>query len=214
MPRFSCPVCGSCWLPTLKLMLQHVSRIHASSPSFSATCGLDGCLRTYTNNRSYQRHVKKMHSHYLNTAATPNNTALVDTPELDDYPEYSDYCDHPDYECEQPIPNNSSTAELEKKQQRAKWILKIRETNMLTQCCTENLLNDISEICTNIVEDLKSDIMQKLYSAPITIPSAAIKEISETCDSEIYRQPFVGLETQYKQLQFYRNHLNYVVRKY
>ena len=85
---------------------------------------------------------------------------------------------------------------------------------MLTQCCTENLLSDISDICTNIVKDSKSDIMQMLYSAPITIASAAIKEISEACDNKIYGQPFVGPETQYKQLQFYRNHLNYVLRKY
>lgn len=84
---------------------------------------------------------------------------------------------------------------------------------MLTQTCTENLLSDITDICTNIVEDLKADIVHKLTSAPITLPSTVFKEISETFDNEIYRQPFTGLETQYKQLQFYRKHLNFVVRK-
>ena len=75
---------------------------------------------------------------------------------------------------------------------------------MLTQTCTENLLSDITDICTNIVEDLKADILHKLTSSPVTLLSTIFKEISETFDNEIYRQPFTGLETQYKQLQFYR----------
>ena len=191
-------------------MLQHVSRIHASSPSFSITCGLDGCLRTYKNNGSYQKHVKKIHSRYLNMVAESESAALADT-SVDNYPEYF----NDDYnfidDCE-PIPSDLSTAELQRKKQKAKWILKIRETNMLTQTCTENLLSDITNICTNIVEDLKADIVHKLTSGPITLPSIVIEEISETFDNEIYRQPFVGLETQYKQLQFYRKHLNFVVR--
>ena len=205
MPHFNCPICGNCRLPTLQLMLQHISRVHASSPSFSITCGIDGCLRTYKNNGSYQKHVKKMHSHYFTIVAEPSNTTYVDISEPDDYPEYLDH------ECES-MPSDSSASELERKQQKAKWILKIREANMLTQTCTENLLTDITDICTNIVEDLKTDIAHQLKSALITVPSTVIKEISETFDNEIYRQPFVGLETQYKQLQFYQKHLNFVVR--
>ena len=78
------------------------------------------------------------------------------------------------------------------KQQKVKWILKIRETNTLTQTCTKNLLGDITDICTNIVEDLKTDIIHKLTSSPITLPSTTFKEISETFDNEIYRQPLAS----------------------
>ena len=208
MTRFNCPICGNCRLPSLQLLLQHISRVHASSPSFSITCGLDGCLRTYKNNGSYQKHVKKMHSRYFNIAGESGCVTSADSSELDDFPEYS----YDDYE---PITGDMTTSELpelQRKQQKAKWILKIRETNMLTQTCTENLLSDITDICTNIVEDLKADILHKLTSSPITLPSTIFKEISETFDNEIYRQPFTGLETQYKQLQFYRKHLNFVVR--
>ena len=74
---------------------------------------------------------------------------------------------------------------------------------MLTQACTENLLSDITDLCTNIAEDLKAGVVNKLTTASTALPSTILKEISETFDNEIYRQPFVGLETQYKQLQFY-----------
>ena len=79
---------------------------------------------------------------------------------------------------------------------------------MLTQSCMENLLSDVTDICTNIIDELKVDIVQKLRSA--STPSSVIEEIS-TCDNESYRQPFIGLETQYKQLEFYRKHLNFVL---
>ena len=89
---------------------------------------------------------------------------------------------------------------------------------MLTQACTENLLSDITDIIlfANIAEDLKADVVNKLTTASTTLPSTILKEISEIFDDEIYRQPFIGqpfigLETQYKQLKFYRKHLNFVV---
>ena len=147
-----------------------------------------------------------MHSHYFNVAVESNSNSLVDTPELEDYFEYSDYFEHHDSDCDS-IPNDSLTVELEKKQQRAKWILKIRETNKLTQSCTENLLSDITDIFINIVEDIKSEITQKLAFTPIATPSITNNEISKVCDSETYRQPFI----EHKQLQ---NHLNFVVRNH
>ena len=205
MPHFSCPICGNCRLPTLQLLLQHISRIHASSPSFFITCGLDGCLRTYKNNGSYQKHVKKMHTRYFNLPTEPGCDTYNHSPELDDSFEYSD----DDNES-----SHSTIFELsdtQRKQQKAKWILKIRETNMLTQACTENLLSDITDIFANIAEDLKADVVNKLTTASTTLPSTILKEISEIFDDEIYRQPFIGLETQYKQLQFYRKHFNFVV---
>ena len=62
MPHFYCPVCKSC---SLQLMLQHISCVHSTFPSFNVSCGFDGCLRTHTNYGSFQKHVKAVHSHYF-----------------------------------------------------------------------------------------------------------------------------------------------------
>ena len=166
MPHFSCPICGNCRLPTLYLLLEQISRVHASSPSFIITCGLDGCLQRYKNNGSYQKHVRKMHTRYFNLAIEPGCGTYNHSPELDDSLEYSD----DDNES-----SHSTIFELsdaQRKQQKPKWILKIWETNMLTQACTENLLNDITDIFANIAKDLEADVVT---TASTTLPLTIIK---------------------------------------
>ena len=187
-------------------MLQHISRIHSSSPTFHITCGLDECLRTYTNYGSYQKHVKKMHSHYFGIAeGSPSTTDNIIVDDISMAELDQEYNDEGSTSCVLP-----PLSEIEKKCLRAKWVLKIRETNSLTQSCTEKLLNDITDMCADIIDELKEDIFQNLKSA--STPSPLIEEINAICDDVIYRQPFMGLETQYKQQQFYIKHLNFVVR--
>ena len=99
-------------------------------------------------------------------------------------------------------------SEIQKKCLRAKWVLKIRETNSLTQSCTEKLLNDITDMYADLIDELKVYVLQNLTPSPL------IEEVSAICDDAIYRQPFMGLETQYKQQQLYIKHLNFVVRFY
>lgn len=148
-----------------------------------------------------------MHSHYFVVAADKATELPADDIIINDTSmEHEDI----DQEIEPFILNPSLPSEIEKQHLRATWILKTRETNMLTQSCMENLLSDVTDLCANIIDELKVDIVQKLRSA--STPSPVIEEISTTCDDVSYRQPFIGLETQYKQLQFYRKHFNFVVR--
>ena len=50
-----------------------------------------------------------------------------------------------------------------------------------TQSCMENLLSDVTDMCTNIIDKQKLDVLQKLRSA--STPSPVIEEISATCDN-------------------------------
>ena len=158
MPHFYCPVCKSCRLPSVQLMLQHISRVHSTAPSFNVTCGLDGCLRTYTNYGSYQKHVKGVHSRYFIAATElPADDIIINDSSMED--EDVDTQSMDEFES---FVNPSPTSEIEKQRLRAIWILKIRETNMLTQSCMEKLLSDVTDMCTNIIDELKVDIVQKL----------------------------------------------------
>ena len=152
MPRFHCPMCNNCRLPRIQLMLQHISRIHSSSPSFHITCGLDECLRTYTNYGSYQKHVKKMHSHYFGIAEESSGI-ITDNIIADDMSMAEldqEFNDEESTSCMVP-----PLSEIQKKCLRAKWVLKIRETNSLTQSCTEKLLNDITDMYADLIDELK-----------------------------------------------------------
>ena len=50
-----------------------------------------------------------------------------------------------------------------------------------TQSCIENLLSDVTDMCTNVIDEQKLDVLQKLRSA--STPSPVIEEISATCDN-------------------------------
>jgi len=154
-----------------------------------------------------------MHSHYfVVTTELPADDIIINDTSM----EYEDHDlnnhDHTFDSQFESILNPSPLSEIEKQRLRATWILKTHETNMLTQSCMENLLSDVTDICGNIIDELRVDIAQNLKSASIS--SSVIEKISTIFDDVTYRQPFIGLETQYKQLQFYRKHLNFVVKVY
>ena len=201
MPQLFCPVCKSCRLPSIQLMLQHIYRIHSTASSFN-------WMPMHIH--KLWKHVKRMHSHYF--AATTELPADDIDATMDDTPADTPVeLDDIDQEYES-IENPSSLSEIEKQRLRATWILKTRETNMLTQRFMENLLSDVTDFCSNIIDELKVDILHKLRSA--STPSIVVEEINATCEDMMYRQPFAGLDTQYKQLQFYRRHFNFVVISY
>lgn len=62
-----CPMCGDFCSPTLKLLLSHIGRVHSHSPSFSFTCGIDGCLTTLKSYASLRKHLQRKHREFLDT---------------------------------------------------------------------------------------------------------------------------------------------------
>ena len=58
--------------------------------------------------------------------------------------------------------NNHLDIDPPTKKQRAEWILKIKETNKLTQSCTENILSYVSHLCSSIITDLTAEVKKKI----------------------------------------------------
>ena len=92
------------------------------------------------------------------------------------------------------------------KKQRAEWILKIKEINKLTQSCTENILHDVTHLCSSIIADLTAEGKGKLVA--YNMPSG----LDKVLQSDSYSNPFKNLETGYKQKQYLRECFNFVVR--
>lgn len=62
--KFLCPLCSNVAHLTLdfKGLLKHLSLFHAHHPDFKVPCGIDGCLRQFTNLRTYQNHMSSVHN--------------------------------------------------------------------------------------------------------------------------------------------------------
>ena len=108
------------------------------------------------------------------------------------------------------VPNAQSES-LEK--QIAMWILKLKEGRKLTQSATDEILSDVTELCSTVVSNLGNDLRQRLESASINpndIPGfdAMFNEASP------YANPFKNLKTQYLQQSFYQSNFNLVVSSY
>lgn len=123
-------------------------------------------------------------------------------------------CDEHDFISSTTINDNNDFLDKEveppTKKQRVEWILKIKETNKLTQTCTENILQDVTHLCTSINLDLISMVKQKLDMHNAT-PELSHDLIS-ALQSDTYNQPFKGLETHYRLMQCLKESFNFVVR--
>ena len=92
----------------------------------------------------------------------------------------------------------------------AQWILKSKETLKLTQVATNTLLENVTELCTStVVEEVKT-VLQSSGIDPSSINGLE----ALFCSSSPYCRPFDGIDTYYRQVAYYKEHLNFVVRQY
>ena len=92
----------------------------------------------------------------------------------------------------------------------ALWILKLKEGRKLTQSATEEILQDVTELCGGIITSLKSDIYKVLSAAGINVDDVSgLEDLFQ--DESSYMKPFSKLETQYLQMSYYKSHLGFIV---
>ena len=65
MSNLICPLCPPGRTANLHLnlsrLLKHIELFHSHDPSFTITCGLDGCLRTFCNFKVFRNHAYALH---------------------------------------------------------------------------------------------------------------------------------------------------------
>ena len=182
---------------TEELLLEHVSRIHSHSADFLMPCIMRGCQRTYHNYGALRRHLRQTHNFYSRTINLAVAPSLCDE-------------ENPITTTDDDSDIHDSVVEPPTKKQRAEWILKIKETNRLTQTCTESILQDVTYLCSSMITDLTSVVKQKLVMHNAT-PELS-QDLMTILQSDAYHQPFKGLETYYRQMQYLRESFHFVVR--
>ena len=176
--------------------MKHLSRVHAHSSQFLITCGIDGCLSTYKSYTGWQKHIKNKHK-------TANNDIVYNEGENFEELEIDDVY----------VQGTTTTTELDgenkKKKEIAKWVLNLRDENKLTQSTTENILSNITTLCSQLMDEIKQGIREELNDCQVSHDIAT--KILHTLDRDDWKQPFKGLETKNQQLHFFQQQLGYVV---
>lgn len=190
---FICSICNLFGADTYSAVLRHIGLIHRYDPGFSICCGIDYCPQTYSKYESFRSHVYRKHRSALHPSSSTvtNETgdgALVDS-----------------------IVNNEDDSAMIDSQNRppdirtsgAKCLLKIREEYRIPQSTLDNIVQDIKGLWTLSMDSIKEKVKDLIAN-----PECDSASIMNCFDGS---SPLDSLETEYLQLDYYRQNFNYLV---
>ncbi|XP_065887419.1 uncharacterized protein [Dysidea avara] len=169
--------------------VKHIKIFHAHDPSFKVTCGIGGCQRTYSNFRTFVNHV----------------SAADDEQPNDDFGSGECSFGGVSYQDLLFTNNNDSLSPREMmKNTVATFLLGLKEKFKLTQTSIQGIVDGISALNSQRISLLKSEVYKLLHQADFT----GFEGLDECF--EHHEHVFLGLETQYHQVKYYKEHFNLI----
>ena len=197
---FVCTICDQFAGRSFASVLRHIGSIHRFDPGLSIRCGIKACPETYTNFESFRSHVYRKHRDILHLDDSQsthtesihrNLSTMLDNPIDDDITTRND-----------PITSDqqSSGTGVNLQLSEAKFLLQIKEECKLTQASVDKIVFSVRGLWSEAMCGLQERLKQ---SSP---------DVELNIDKSIFNNtPFDGLETQYLQQKYYREHFSYVV---
>lgn len=182
---FICSICNLFRGNTYAAVLRHIGEIHRHDPALHIRCGIHRCPQTYGNYESFRSHVYRKHRDALHQQPTTSSAC-------DDLP--SDNEDGDDY-------SELGPSQPDIKNGGAKFLLKTRDQNRVPQSTLNTIISDLKGLWTLSMESVKDKVQKCLQSND---------ELSlMDCFDDSF--PLDGLQTEYQQLHYYKEHFNYLV---
>jgi hypothetical protein len=157
---------------------------------------------------SYKSHLRRKHSDINLTSHIPEDVVI----EAENQPMQN--CRNENDE-EMGLYEVNDTYEEEEaakawKHRNAQFILKTKETNLLTQKCVNNIVDDATELVRGTVQTIKSGLHDCLENAGINFD--AIPGLSDLfAEENPISNPFQHVSTKYKQNAYFKEHFGLVV---
>ena len=156
--------------------IKHVRLFHAYKPDFKITCGINGCLRSYSNLGTFKNHVSAAHNiadHYTGCVVRNDDSLIqgVDNPDSNDDDSQSDNQDFNEESFS--IANNvidvvgineesnsdSLTCSKEMLQKSsALFLLGLKEKYKLTQVAIQGIIEGVTSITQQRISILRSQV--------------------------------------------------------
>ena len=195
-------MCADFTAPTFQVLIGHIQRVHSQSSGFQVTCGYDGCMRTLYSIESFKKHLTRNHKRKVDVGV-PGVLPL----DNEDSADMHDHHGLNDLENDAPSQDRYQL----RKESHARWILKLKETRILTQESVNCVLKDVTTLCISTVAELGEEVASKLQQSGVSI--ADIPGLQQLFSPQsLYARPFDGLDTYYRQVEFFKTHFKLVVR--
>ena len=153
--RFNCSICHSFASLDYASVVRHIGFVHAWEPRFRVTCGIEGCIRTYTSYRCYRAHIVNKHNELISDESVNTEESFLQNSDHE--------ATHSIEEMDSAPFDDSLTevsAERPKLYNKALFLLKLKEERRLSQVAVNGLIGDISTLLEEEILSLKKDIIQ------------------------------------------------------
>ena len=203
--RFSCSICDSFASLNYSAVVRHIGSVHAWEPRFRITCGIEGCIRTYTSYRRYREHITNKHGDLLIDDTMDTGEVQQDSQHVHGGDEEmmvnpfddSTVCNDVQTDCGRPKLYN-----------KALFLLKLNGER-LSQVAINSLIGDVSTLLEEETLSLKKDVIQCMQEGHAS--TELISRVNEQFSKKIATTPFEGLHTSYLQKKYYNDHFHLVV---
>ena len=113
---------------------------------------------------------------------------------------------------DQPTPIPSTLPETNLQQAAALLLLKLKESYKLTQSALQGAIEGTTNLWQQHLEGIRSAVNQILTEAGVNLASVPGLEVIFDPEGE-FGHPFSRLETQHRQMKYYKQHLGLVVSR-
>ena len=155
--------------------IKHIKMFHAFMPGFKVTCGIDGCLRTYSNLGTFLNHVSGVHGDVCTRTTgiipTINPEVLDQDGEESEEHEHnssdtdSSLCDSTEYEHTTPTDCDLQAISQEVMQKSSALVLLgLKEKFKLTQVSVQGIVQSMTGLSQQHTSVLKTQVCRILHT--------------------------------------------------
>lgn len=226
----NCTLC-SISLPSLRAYISHLRLVHKKDPNFNVACIADGCSRVFSSFGGFGSHVYRHHRDKLGICSSSLSDSAPEQPvvsenDVDNFPHGAvgnddnfphDADDHSMIAAAEPEPQRDITYDVwhllgisaeERKKSAAAFLLKLREICRVSEKSVIEIMEGSFSLFNEAFMTSKAEI-----SALVCLAGANTSQIDGFHSMQL-PNPFVGLETIYKQDRYFKQHFNYVVSQH
>ena len=200
-------------------LVKHIFEAHFADPNFTYICPIQGCPHVFKLGSTYSSflsHANRKHSDWRDhlsrspvqvseteTTAALNVGPLTTNPVSRDIGNGSfsgNLLDDESMDCySSPVSGPSLVS-----RSAAQFLLTLKERYRITQTAVDFAVGSVNQIVSHVYQELEECVRKELQENEIAIPTTL-----GDCFTPI--NPFCGLESEYQQVKYYREHFGLVV---
>lgn len=203
MNPINCQVCTNFFTSCISEMVSHLVLVHQNDPGLHIICDVPGCQSTFGRVFSYKSHLRRSHKDIDIKKPVVQLTHGV----------HSVNAEERFIHESEDIVNPQNEDEMDEiKRTNALYLLKLKETNFLTQTSLDSVVQGTTGIVKRTIKALKKEVEKKLEGQGLEVVN--IEGLSNLFDDDHpLSNPFAHVETKHQQTAFQKTNFSLVVSK-